>query len=218
MSITKGATVARTSKGTELPIMSLKGKPYLVVAYRLVWFREEHPTGSIETSFMTVTENHAIAYAKVYIDGKLVSTGTKRESVDNFADYIEKAETGAIGRALAAAGYGTQFTGDELEEGERIVDSPIAPAKRVSVSKASAIPTTATTLSAEALKETIKLLVTQAEIQGLTTTNAFRDEVLGKKYGVKKLADLDSNSAMQILGELKTAYPQLVNGNGAVHA
>ncbi|HTD18454.1 MAG TPA: hypothetical protein VK667_02885, partial [Ktedonobacteraceae bacterium] len=38
--------------------------------------------------------------------------------------YIEKAETGAIGRALAALGYGTQFA-PELNEEHRIVDSPV---------------------------------------------------------------------------------------------
>lgn len=33
--------------------------------------------------------------------------------------------TGAIGRALAALGYGTQFTGDEFDERHRIVDAPV---------------------------------------------------------------------------------------------
>ena len=36
----------------------------------------------------------------------------------------EKAETKAVGRALAMLGYGTQFA-PELDEGERIVDSPV---------------------------------------------------------------------------------------------
>jgi hypothetical protein len=39
---------------------------------------------------------------------------------------MEKAETGAIGRALALIGYGTQFCADELDEGDRIVDAPVA--------------------------------------------------------------------------------------------
>lgn len=33
--------------------------------------------------------------------------------------------TGSIGRALAALGYGTQFTGDEWNESHRIVDAPV---------------------------------------------------------------------------------------------
>jgi hypothetical protein len=31
------------------------------------------------------------------------------EKAASFSDFLEKAETGAIGRALAALGYGTQF-------------------------------------------------------------------------------------------------------------
>jgi hypothetical protein len=55
----------------------------------------------------------------------VIATGTKAESRNGFTDYLEKAETGAIGRALALCGYGTQFA-PELEEAERIVDSPVA--------------------------------------------------------------------------------------------
>jgi len=54
-----------------------------------------------------------------------VSTSHKFEDAVGFADFREKAETGAIGRALALIGYGTQFCADELDEGARIVDSPI---------------------------------------------------------------------------------------------
>src|SRR5262249_3254316 len=54
-----------------------------------------------------------------------MATGTKSEKAASFPDFIEKAETGAIGRALAGLGYGTQFTGDELDEAHRIVDSPV---------------------------------------------------------------------------------------------
>ena len=46
------------------------------------------------------------------------------ETASDFRDYFEKAETKAIGRALAISGYGTQFTVD-LDEGERIVDTPL---------------------------------------------------------------------------------------------
>lgn len=35
--------------GTELPLMDIKGKPYLQVAHRLVWFRKDHPTWTITT-------------------------------------------------------------------------------------------------------------------------------------------------------------------------
>lgn len=49
--------------------------------------------------------------------------GHKSEKAVDFGDFLEKAETGAVGRALALAGYGTKFA-LELDEGSRIVDSP----------------------------------------------------------------------------------------------
>jgi hypothetical protein len=50
----------------------------------------------------------------------------KRETAQGWEDFLEKAETGAIGRALAAAGFGTQFA-VEMEDGAAEgapVDSP----------------------------------------------------------------------------------------------
>jgi hypothetical protein len=122
----------RTEKGTELPLLNLRGKQYLEVKYRLVWFREEHPTWSIETQLVSVTDTSAYAKATIRDDsGRIIATSHKFESVQGFPDFIEKAETGSIGRALALIGYGTQFCADELDEGKRIVDAPVEIAKRV---------------------------------------------------------------------------------------
>src|SRR5262249_18348122 len=46
------------------------------------------------------------------------------EAVKDFADYAEKASTKSLGRALLALGYGTAFA-SEMDEGERVVDSPV---------------------------------------------------------------------------------------------
>lgn len=115
-----------TKKGTELPIMNLKGKDYLQVAHRLVWFREEHPDWSIETEYVALTDQSAFAKAVIKDQsGRVIATSHKEESLKDFpAGYREKAETGAIGRALALCGYGTQFE-PELDEGSRVVDSPL---------------------------------------------------------------------------------------------
>jgi len=115
-----------TEKGTELPLINLKGKEYLEVKYRLVWFREENPDWPIETEFLSITDTSACAKATIKNNaGVILATSHKSESVKGFPDFIEKAETGSIGRALALLGYGTQFCADELDEGKRIVDSPV---------------------------------------------------------------------------------------------
>lgn len=103
------------------------GKEYLPVAPRLVWFRQEHPDWGIETRpvELNIEKGYAIYEAFVYnSEGRLMAKGTKMETVRGFGDYVEKAETGSIGRALAVCGFGTQFA-PELDEGERIVDSPL---------------------------------------------------------------------------------------------
>lgn len=116
----------KTAKGTELPLLNLQGKQYLEVKFRLVWFREDHPDWSIETELISVTDVSAYARATIRDEkGRIIATSHKFESVQGFQDFIEKAETGAIGRALALIGYGTQFCADELDEGSRIVDAPV---------------------------------------------------------------------------------------------
>lgn len=111
-------------------LMDLKGKSYLQVMWRLVWFREEKPLWSIDTKLEQLTDNHAVFSAKIYDEnGVQKSAGYGSESVKDFRDFIEKAETKAVGRALAMLGYGTQFA-PEMDDGERIVDSPVAIPKK----------------------------------------------------------------------------------------
>lgn len=117
-----------TAKGTELPLLNLRGSDYLEVKYRLVWFREEHPSWAIETEFVSLNDRSACARAVIRDEsGRTIATSHKLENNASFPDFMEKAETGAIGRALALIGFGTQFCAEELDEGERIVDSPVAP-------------------------------------------------------------------------------------------
>lgn len=111
-------------------LMDLKGKSYLEVKWRLVWFREECPLWCIDTKLEQLTDNHAVFSAKIYDEnGVQKSAGYGSEGVKDFRDFIEKAETKAVGRALAMLGYGTQFA-PEMEEGDRIVDAPVAIPKK----------------------------------------------------------------------------------------
>jgi hypothetical protein len=121
------------------------GRYYLPVAARLVWFREEHPEWRIETEPLEIDAERGIAIFRARVldeQGNVLATGTKMETREGFADFIEKAETGAIGRALAVAGFGTQFA-PELSEGGVVhpVDAPrIATAARCAPTARRSIP------------------------------------------------------------------------------
>lgn len=105
----------------------VNGKEYLEVKWRLVWLRHEHPNASIDTELVSHVDNEAVFRAKVIIPDGGSASGWGSEDAHGFGDYLEKAETKAIGRALAALGYGTQFCGD-FDFGAaagRVVDSPV---------------------------------------------------------------------------------------------
>lgn len=124
----------KTEKGTELPLLNLRGKPYLQIAHRFVWLTEKYDHYTITTDFLKLEDEYAIARSVINVydaEGKLVksASGTKKETKKDFPDFVEKAETGSCGRALAMLGVGTQFCTQDMEEGNRLADSPIAPAK-----------------------------------------------------------------------------------------
>jgi hypothetical protein len=108
-------------------IRKVNGSDYLEVKWRLVWLRAIHPDATIDTDIVSFNETHALFKATITVPDGGSATGYGSESPGDFRDYIEKAETKAIGRALAALGYGTQFAGD-YEDGAqagRPVDAPV---------------------------------------------------------------------------------------------
>ena len=121
----------KTPKGTNLPFLNLKGKDYLQVAHRLVWFREEHPLWTIITEIKQHDEVESVVCAKILDEnGRILATAHKQQSAKGFAAHLEKAEAGAVGRALAFLGFGTTHA-QELEEDEstpmeQLPDSPMA--------------------------------------------------------------------------------------------
>ena len=120
-------------------LMKLKGNDYLEVKWRLVWFRSEHPHGRVTTEVQECDPEGGYARVKARVEydvfdgggGQVLaaaeSTGT--DTAKDFADFLEKAETKAIGRALAALGYGTQFAEDHEmlnpDGTPHVVDAPI---------------------------------------------------------------------------------------------
>ncbi len=108
------------------------GADYLEVKWRVLWLRTQHPDAIITTELISHENTVAVFKAHVSIPGGGSSTGWGSEGYDDFRDYLEKAETKALGRALAALGFGTQFTPDfDFAEGqEKVVDAPVRLARQ----------------------------------------------------------------------------------------
>jgi hypothetical protein len=107
-------------------------KPYLPVSARIQWFRQDHPEGRIETEAYSVSENSAIFIARVWTAEGGSAFGYGSEELGDFADFIEKAETKAIGRALSHMGYGTMSA---IDDDGVLADSPVEVAMLSSVQK-----------------------------------------------------------------------------------
>lgn len=124
----------KTPNDTVLPLLNLKGKDYLQIAHRIVWFREVYPAWGIETEMLESSPTHAIFKATIKDEtGRIIAQATKVQTEKDFKVFHEKAETGAIGRALALIGFGTQFCADELDEGDQLADAPTVAAQYASV-------------------------------------------------------------------------------------
>ena len=82
----------------------------------------------VQTCALPIFEHEQGAYAlfraAITIPNGGSATGWGSETVEDFGDYLEKAETKSLGRALAALGYGTLHA-LELDEGDSVADSPI---------------------------------------------------------------------------------------------
>jgi hypothetical protein len=96
-------------------VVNIRGKEYQTVALRVQKFRESHPDWELSTEIIKADDVVVIMQARIYnADGKCISTGHAEEfrtsSQINSTSALENAETSAIGRALAAAGWGgTEF-------------------------------------------------------------------------------------------------------------
>ena len=110
---------------------------YMTVQNRLIWFIRDQraliegglatTTYTMHTEMVEHDREAGWAHFKTMVRDVLGNEATMygSESVRDFPDYIEKASTKSLGRALLLLGYGTAFA-DELDEGERVVDAPVA--------------------------------------------------------------------------------------------
>jgi hypothetical protein len=82
-------------------------------------FCERYPHGVITTEEICVDLDRGYArYKAIVADGEGgLASGYGTETQADFADFCERPETRALGRALAVLGFGTQFVGADLTEG-----------------------------------------------------------------------------------------------------
>lgn len=126
-------TVEKTKFNPAEHLIDLRGKQYLEVKFRLIWFKQEY----LDNGWALITEQVAggssldsVAFVcrAVDADGKTRATGHARLAAKDWPRYWEKCETAAIGRCLAILGLGTQFAQelDEDAEAGELADAPVA--------------------------------------------------------------------------------------------
>lgn len=91
--------------------IDFKGKKYVLVSDRVLYFNETYPQGSITTELVSAPQDDlVIVKATVKPNDKQTFTGysqaTWGEGYINKTSALENAETSAVGRALAFMGIG----------------------------------------------------------------------------------------------------------------
>ena len=96
---------------------------YETVEERLIKFWKDHPDGRIDTKIIEASATRFIVQAYIYrteVDQFAWSSGLAEETISgrgvNATSALENAETSAIGRALASAGYATKGKRPSREE------------------------------------------------------------------------------------------------------
>ena len=98
---------------------------YLPVAALIAWFRKEHPYWTIITQVEKWGDKAVVMKAIIKdVTGQFIAMARKKGTEICFPDFIETAEPGAIGRALAMCGYGT-LQAPQFDEQERLADAPV---------------------------------------------------------------------------------------------
>lgn len=122
---------------TQLKSVNIKGKQYVEVNERLIYFRNNYPNFSLTSEVLEKTDKSILILATITnAEGKVISTGMAEEEKGstfiNKTSYVENCETSAWGRALANFGIGLDTSvasADEVKNAIANQESTKAPSK-----------------------------------------------------------------------------------------
>ena len=119
-----------TDKSLKNKAIKIKGKDYVLVSDRVLFFNENYPNGSILTRY-EVKDDTYIVQATVVPDVDNVvrcfygtSQATIGDGMVNKSAALENAETSAVGRALAMMGVGVLDSIASADEMSKATSSP----------------------------------------------------------------------------------------------
>ena len=105
----------------KLKTVNIKGKEYVEVNERLIYFRKNFPNYSLTSEVLDKTDNSILIMARIMNEaGQIISCGIAEEikgsTFINKTSYVENCETSAWGRALANFGIGLDTSVASAEE------------------------------------------------------------------------------------------------------
>lgn len=112
-----------TNKSLKNKAISIKGKQYVLVSDRVLFFNENYPEGYITTKLLSEPSAEMVVIRATVHVGDRKFTGHSQavwgEGMVNKTAALENAETSAVGRALAMMGIGvidSIASGDEVNK------------------------------------------------------------------------------------------------------
>lgn len=115
------------TKSLEEKAVDIKGKKYVLVSDRILYFNEVYTKGAITTELLSnPADTRVVIRATVSPDGLRTFTGHSQavvgEGMVNKTAALENAETSAVGRALAMMGIGVIESVASADEMRKAVD------------------------------------------------------------------------------------------------
>lgn len=190
---------------TQSKLIKIGKADYLMVKDRIKGWRDENPDAVLVTEILALMPEIGYAAIKATVtlpngahaDGMGSATATALKAARKSEDqYLEFAETRAIGRALARLGYGTD---DELDN-QVPVDAPVEPRQSAPQLRPQAVAVQQSTVAPSALASRKSAIIQAANQLGWTD-----DDLKGwlKSRGFSAWADINETAGKELFAELQ---------------